>query len=72
MKLLEQIVADLQMGDDAGVSASMIGDGLALGLAQLRRSDAKSKVVILLSDGDTKWVTRFDPDEAARTAATRW
>ena len=35
-------------------------------LAQLRRSDAKSKVVILLSDGDSNWVTRFEPDEAAR------
>lgn len=29
---------------------------------------AKSKIVILLSDGDNNWVTRFDPDEAARTA----
>ena len=45
-----------------------IGDGLALALAQLRRTDAKSKVVILLSDGDSNWVTRFDPDEAARAA----
>jgi Ca-activated chloride channel family protein len=69
MKLLEQIVADLQIGDVPELGTA-IGDGLALGLAQLRRSDAKSKVVILLSDGDTNWVTRFDPDEAARTAAT--
>jgi Ca-activated chloride channel family protein len=45
-----------------------IGDGLALGVALLRRSDAKSKVVILLSDGDSNWVTRFDPDDAARAA----
>jgi Ca-activated chloride channel homolog len=29
---------------------------------------AKSKVVILLSDGDSNWVTRFEPDEAARVA----
>jgi Ca-activated chloride channel family protein len=28
----------------------------------------KNKVVILLSDGDTNWVTRFEPDEAARVA----
>ncbi len=28
----------------------------------------KNKVVILLSDGDTNWVTRFEPDEAAQTA----
>ncbi len=28
----------------------------------------KNKVVILLSDGDTNWVTRFEPDEAAKVA----
>jgi Ca-activated chloride channel family protein len=66
-KLLEQIVSDLAIGDVPELGTA-IGDGLALALAQLRRSDAKSKVVILLSDGDTNWVTRFDPDEAARTA----
>lgn len=67
MKLLEQIVSDLAIGDVPELGTA-IGDGLALALAQLRRSDAKSKVVILLSDGDTNWVTRFDPDQAARAA----
>jgi Ca-activated chloride channel family protein len=66
-KLLEQIVADLVIGDVPELGTA-IGDGLALGLAQLRRSDAKSKVVILLSDGDSNWTTRFDPDQAARAA----
>jgi len=66
-KLLEQIVSDLAIGDVPELGTA-IGDGLALALAQLRRSDAKSKVVILLSDGDSNWVTRFDPDEAARAA----
>jgi Ca-activated chloride channel family protein len=66
-KLLEQIVSDLAIGDVPELGTA-IGDGLALGLAQLRRSDAKSKVVILLSDGDTNWVTRFDPEQAAQTA----
>jgi Ca-activated chloride channel homolog len=66
-KLLEKIVADLQIGDVPEMGTA-IGDGLALALAQLRRSDAKSKVVILLSDGDSNWVTRFAPDEAARAA----
>ncbi len=28
----------------------------------------RNKVVILLSDGDTNWVTRFEPDEAAQVA----
>jgi len=94
-KLLEQIVRDLVIGDVPALGTA-IGDGLALALAQLRRSDGvcdptpgaeatcaegftcssegycqgkKNKVVILLSDGDSNWVTRFEPDEAARTAA---
>jgi Ca-activated chloride channel homolog len=68
-KLVEQIVKDLTIGDVPELGTA-IGDGLAMAVASLRRSDAKSKVVILLSDGDNNWVTRFDPDEAARTAAT--
>jgi Ca-activated chloride channel family protein len=66
-KMLEKIVADLVIGDVPELGTA-IGDGLALAVAQLRRSDAKSKVIILLSDGDSNWVTRFDPDEAARAA----
>jgi Ca-activated chloride channel family protein len=100
-KVLEQIVADLTIGDVPELGTA-IGDGLAMALAQLRRSDGqcvpgaavtektcpenftcsdkgycegegkhkRSKVVILLSDGDNNWVTRFGPDESARTAAS--
>ena len=67
-KLVEDIVRDMTIGDVPELGTA-IGDGLAMAVANLRRSDAKSKVVILLSDGDNNWVTRFDPDEAARTAA---
>lgn len=97
-KLVEQIVRDLQIGDVPALGTA-IGDGLALALAQLRRSDGtcdatpgalatcpkdttcskegyctrpkgkQNKVVILLSDGDSNWTTRFEPNEAARTAA---
>ena len=67
MKLLEQIVADLQIGDVPELGTA-IGNGLALGLAQLKRSDAKSKVVILLSDGDNNVNTPFTPDQAAMMA----
>jgi hypothetical protein len=98
MKMLEQVVADLQIGDVPELGTA-IGDGLAMALAVLRRSDGqcdpaptapqtcpdeftcsskgicegkkRNKVVILLSDGDNNWVTRFGPDEAARTAATQ-
>lgn len=68
MKLVEDIVKDLTIGDVPELGTA-IGDGLAMAVASLRRSDAKSKVIILLSDGDNNWVTRFDPEEAARTAA---
>jgi Ca-activated chloride channel family protein len=105
-KVLEQIVADLAIGDVPELGTA-IGDGLGLALSQLRddrrsqsegggdpdgsaggspkggailprgidrresapdSAPAKSKVVILLSDGDSNWVTRFEPDEAARVA----
>jgi Ca-activated chloride channel family protein len=75
-KVLEQIVADLAIGDVPELGTA-IGDGLALALSQLRddRRDlgpdtapAKSKVVILLSDGDSNWATRFEPDDAAKLA----
>jgi Ca-activated chloride channel family protein len=79
-KVLERIVTDLAIGDVPELGTA-IGDGLGLALSQLRddRRDsgpdagpdsalAKSKVVILLSDGDSNWVTRFEPDEAARVA----
>ncbi|MEO8698789.1 MAG: VWA domain-containing protein [Kofleriaceae bacterium] len=96
MKMLEQVVADLAIGDVPELGTA-IGDGLAMALAVLRRSDGqcdpsptapptcpddfkcsaagfcegkkRSKVVILLSDGDNNWVTRFGPDESAKTAA---
>ncbi|MFN0249000.1 MAG: VWA domain-containing protein [Kofleriaceae bacterium] len=98
VKLVEDIVRDLVIGDVPALGTA-IGDGLALALAQLRRSDGtcdatpgalptcpkettcskegycarpkgkQNKVVILLSDGDSNWTTRFEPEEAARTAA---
>jgi Ca-activated chloride channel homolog len=75
-KLVEQVVADLAIGDVPELGTA-IGDGLGLALSQLRddrrdqgpgNAPSKSKVVILLSDGDSNWVTRFEPDEAARVA----
>lgn len=75
-KVVEQIVTDLAIGDVPELGTA-IGDGLALALSQLRddrrevtadNAPAKSKVVILLSDGDTNWITRFAPEEASRVA----
>ncbi len=67
MKLLDRIVAGLEIGDVPAFGTA-IGDGLALGLAQLKRSDAKSKIVILLSDGDSNVAEQYEPAEAGALA----
>jgi Ca-activated chloride channel homolog len=66
---LDQIVADLAIGDVPEMGTA-IGDGLGLALAQLARSEARSKVVILISDGDSNVVNEMDPREA-KALATR-
>ena len=67
MEVLDWIVADLKIGD-VPESGTAIGDGLGMALGQLKRSDAKSKVVVLLSDGDNNVVTAFTPEESAQMA----
>jgi Ca-activated chloride channel homolog len=67
MRVLDWIVADLRIGD-VPESGTAIGDGLAMALGELRKSDARSKVVVLLSDGDNNVVTAFTPDDAGRLA----
>lgn len=67
MELLDRVVADLRI-DDIPSLGTAIGDGLGMGLAYLRRSDAKSKVVILLSDGDNNVSTQMTPQQAAEAA----
>jgi len=65
------------IGDGLGLALSQLRDdrrGQSEEVGDDRRetspenAPAKSKVVILLSDGDSNWVTRFEPDEAARVA----
>ena len=68
-RTLDQIIADQSIGD-VPFRGTAIGDSLALSLAVLRRSDARSKVVILLSDGDSNWTTEFSPLEAKDLAVT--
>jgi Ca-activated chloride channel homolog len=48
-------------------SATAIGDGLGVALARLRRSTAKSKAVILLTDGDNN-AGKISPEYAAHLA----
>lgn len=68
-RTLDQIIADQSIGD-VPFRGTAIGDALALALAVLRRSDARSKVAILLSDGDSNWTTEFSPVEAKDLAKT--
>lgn len=61
---LDQIVSDLALGDIDPMGTA-IGDGLGLALAALRRdTETKSKVVILLTDGDSNVMNVMNPDEA--------
>jgi Ca-activated chloride channel family protein len=64
---LDQVVADLAIGDVPELGTA-IGDALGLALAQLRRSEARSKIVILVSDGDSNVAYKMDPDEATKLA----
>jgi Ca-activated chloride channel family protein len=66
-RALDMIVADLAIGDVPEMGTA-IGDGLGLALASLRRSGAASKVVILLSDGDSNVDAEMDPLEAKSIA----
>ncbi len=67
MAIVDQVVAGLALGDIPSMGTA-IGDGLGLGLAYLRKSDAKSKVVILLSDGENNISTQMTPKQAAEVA----
>jgi len=64
---LDQVVADLAIGDVPELGTA-IGDALGLSLAQLRRSHARSRIVILVSDGDSNVAYKMDPDEATKLA----
>jgi Ca-activated chloride channel homolog len=47
--------------------ATAIGDGVALGVDRLRDANAKSKIMVLLTDGDSN-AGSIDPREAAKIA----
>ena len=65
--LLSKLVSKLTLRviDDSGTA---IGDALSTSVARLRRSDAQSKVIILLTDGDSN-AGEVSPDYAADLAA---
>lgn len=65
--LLSKLVSKLTLRviDDSGTA---IGDALSTAVARLRRSDAQSKVIILLTDGDSN-AGEVSPDFASQLAA---
>ncbi len=67
---LVNMVGDLEIVNRRDEDGTALGDGLALAVELLRRSKAKSKVAILLTDGVYNAGT-IDPDQAAELAASQ-
>lgn len=67
---LLSIVDDLQIVARRDEDGTALGDGLALAVERLRRSKAKSKVAILLTDGVHN-TGAIEPDQAAELAASQ-
>lgn len=66
--LLNQLVSKMTLGVVDG-SLTAIGDAVGTAVARLRRSDARSKAIILLTDGDSN-AGSIAPDYAAHLATT--
>jgi Ca-activated chloride channel family protein len=64
--LLTQLVSKMSL-DVIDGTGTAIGDAVGAAVARLRRSDAKSKVVILLTDGDNN-AGQIAPEYAAKLA----
>jgi Ca-activated chloride channel family protein len=65
---LRNVIADLQLRQIDG-RGTAIGNAVGTGLNRLRESDAESKVVILLTDGNSN-AGNISPSQAADFAAT--
>ncbi len=64
-----RILDDMQLGDIDG-SGTAIGNALAMSLARLRESEAKTRLVILLTDGEDNG-SKVAPLEMAKEAAKK-
>jgi Ca-activated chloride channel homolog len=63
-----RMLGELHVGIIDG-RATAIGNGIGVALNRLRKSDAKSKVIIVLTDGENN-AGNISPDQAARYAQT--
>jgi Ca-activated chloride channel family protein len=66
--LLDQMVAKMTLGIIDG-NATAIGEAIGTAVARIRKSDARSKAIILLTDGDSN-AGSISPDYAAHLAST--
>ncbi len=66
--LLDQMVAKMSLGIIDG-NATAIGDAVGTAVARIRKGDARSKAIILLTDGDSN-AGSISPDYAAHLATT--
>ena len=66
--LLDQMVAKMTLGIIDG-NATAIGDAIGTAVARIRKSDARSRAIILLTDGDSN-AGSISPDYAAHLATT--
>lgn len=64
-----QVIDGLRINDIDG-SKTAIGNALSMGLARLKESEAKTRLIILLTDGDDNG-SNIPPSEMAREAANR-
>lgn len=64
-----RIIEGLQIGDIDG-SKTFIGNALSMGLARLKESEAKTRLIILLTDGEDNG-SNISPLEMARNAAEK-
>ncbi len=67
-KLLLSALKDVEIPEDSNTA---IGDGLGLAIARLEDSSSKSKVIVLLSDGQQTIRGAALPEEAAALAARK-
>ncbi len=65
-QLLDRTIGTLRIGDVPELGTA-IGDALALAVDQVRATKARH-AVILLADGDSNWITRYSPQDAAEAA----
>ena len=68
-QLLAALVSKMELGLIDG-NGTAIGDAVGTGVARLRRSSARSKAIILLTDGDSN-AGAIAPDYAAHLAQTQ-